>query len=183
MGAHAEARRAKACCIRGGGACVKDWSQITRFVVIYKNEGDCILARASANQSSEMHMFRTAMFMFSVVFALSAVSRFASADIPPPGDPAWIKFGIGAMLEVAEPFPVLRNIAPEGPAALAKLKDGDAVLAIDRAYTKGFRTFDELRIMLEGQKDTSVRLVLLRKHNYGETVLVVDLKRTIRVSQ
>ncbi len=160
---------------------MNDGTRTTRFAVIYKMRVECNLARVAANLSSEILMIRTAMLMFGVFFALSATSRFASADIPPPGDPAWIKYGIGAMLEAAEPFPVLRNIAPEGPAALAKLKDGDAVLAIDRAYTKGFRTFDELRIMLQGQKDTSVRLVLLRKHKHSETVIVVDLKRTIRV--
>ena len=168
---------------RGGGACVKDKTQITRFAAVYKKQGECNLAPATASPSSEMYMIRSVMLMLGVFVALSAMSRFASADIPPPGDPAWIKYSIGATLEAGEPFPVLRNIVPEGPAALAKLKDGDAVLAIGRAYTRGIRTLDELRIVLEGQKDTSVRLVLLRKHNYGETVLVVDLKRTIRVSQ
>jgi len=151
-------------------------------VVIYKKRVECNLAPVAASQSTEILMIRNAMLMLGVFFfALSATSRLASADIPPPGDPAWIKYSIGATLEAAEPFPVLHNIAPEGPAALANLKNGDAVLAFDRAYTKGIRTLDELRIMLEGQKDTSVRLVLLRKHKYGETVIVVDLKRTIRV--
>lgn len=162
---------------------MKAWTRTTRFVVIYKKRVECNLACATASASSEMLMIRTALLMLGGFLALSAMSRFASADIPPPGDPVWIKHSIGATLEAGEPFPVLRNIVPEGPAERAKLRDGDAVLAIDRAYTKGIRTLDELRIMLEGQKDTSVRLVLLRKHNYGETVIVVDLKRTIRVPQ
>ena len=96
----------------------------------------------------------------------------ARADVPPPYD----LFGVGAVLEQAEPYPRLAQIQNGGPAEKSGLKSGDAVIAINGGYAKGGAPFYFFARGLQGPKDSFVELVILRE---GREVFTVKIKRTV----
>lgn len=120
------------------------------------------------------------LIALSVVIVIAGLSAVASrADIPPPGDPYYDPHGIGADLIQGDPFPVLTNVAPDGPAARAGIRDGDGVIAIDGTYTKDGSTLDELRRLLVGNRQIPVQLVLLFSGGDRPSVRVVTVRRTV----
>jgi C-terminal processing protease CtpA/Prc len=110
----------------------------------------------------------------TLLILLFSFGTLARADIPPPYDP----YGIGASLTEAEPFPTLANVKPGSPAALAGLKNGDGVIAIDSAYAKAGPPFYFFARGLQGPQNSKVELVVLRD---GNQVLVRQLVRSVRL--
>ena len=115
-------------------------------------------------------MLRIATLLILIV-SLGALAR---ADIPPPYDP----YGIGVSLAEAEPFPTIAKVAPRSPAALAGLKVGDGVIAIDGAYAKAGPPFYFFARGLQGPQNSKVELIVLRD---GNQVLVRQLVRSVRL--
>jgi C-terminal processing protease CtpA/Prc len=115
--------------------------------------------------------------MLRVVMLLAVALSFAGlarADIPPPYEP----YGIGASLGEAEPFPVIAKIAPGSPAALAGLKVGDGVIAIDGTYAKAGPPFYFFARGLQGPRNSKIEVIILRDK---QQVLVRQLTRTVRI--
>ena len=102
---------------------------------------------------------------------LLVVAAPAGADIPPPYE----LFGIGANVAEAEPFPKMTEVLPKGPAAVAGVREGDAVIAIDGFYSKTQMPFYMFARSVKGKKNSVVELVLLRD---GSNVVVIRVKRT-----
>ena len=97
----------------------------------------------------------------------------AVADVPPPYTP----YAIGATLAEGEPFPKIAHVDSNGPAALAGVKLGDKLLALNGRYAKAKVPFYFFARGLRGPKDSVAELILLR----GEAeVLVIKVKRTVR---
>jgi C-terminal processing protease CtpA/Prc len=109
-----------------------------------------------------------------LVTAIVAAGAFqAAADIPPPYEP----YGIGVTMEQTKSFPAVTKVATGGPAALAGVKVGDQVLALNGVYAKGSAPFYFFARGLTGPKDSVAELIVLR--NEAE-VLVIKAKRTVR---
>lgn len=112
-----------------------------------------------------------ALACFAFLFGLAAFQ--AAADIPPPYD----LYGIGATMMDREPFPAIGNVDKGGPAALAGVKVGDQVLALNGTYSATPAPFYFFARGLEGPKDSVAELIVLRK---DAEVLVIKVKRTVR---
>jgi membrane-associated protease RseP (regulator of RpoE activity) len=109
-----------------------------------------------------------------VVFLGFAGATFQSAaDVPPP----YTLYGIGATMEDGEPFPKIKQVNKGGPAALAGVKAGDQVLALNGTYSGTPAPFYFFARGLQGPKDSMAELILLRNE---AQVLVVKVKRTVR---
>ncbi len=119
---------------------------------------------------------------------IPAISRFASAlfavlalmtvpapkaDIPPPYE----RYGIGATLTEAEPYPVISGVIKGGAADKAGIVNGDAIIAVDGDYARGGVPFYYFAGMLSGRQGTEVELVVL--HDL-RLVRVVKVKRLHR---
>ena len=106
-------------------------------------------------------------------FVIMTGAMTSRADVPPPYDP----YGVGARLDEAEPFPQLAEVQAGGPAALAGLKNGDRVIAINGSYSKNGRVpFYFFARGMRGPKDSVVELFILRDQ---ERVFMVKIKRTV----
>jgi C-terminal processing protease CtpA/Prc len=105
--------------------------------------------------------------------ALAAGVFRATADIPPPYD----LYGIGATMVDAEPFPKIGKVGKASPAALAGVKVGDQVLALNGTYSATPAPFYFFARGLEGPKDSVAEIIVLRKE---AEVLVIKVKRTVR---
>ncbi len=112
--------------------------------------------------------------MRAIAFLVLFVSILfqASADIPPPYDP----YGIGVKMIDATPYPKISQVEKGGPAALAGVKAGDQVLAIDGTYSNSPAPYYFFARGLEGPKDSVAELILLRNN---AQVLVIKVKRTV----
>jgi C-terminal processing protease CtpA/Prc len=114
------------------------------------------------------------LFAFLVAFAAASFAGVfqASADVPPPYD----LYGIGVKMIDATPYPKISQVEKGGPAALAGVKAGDQVLAIDGTYSNSPAPYYFFARGLEGPKDSVAELILLRNN---AQVLVVKVKRTL----
>jgi len=68
------------------------------------------------------------------------------------------------------------SVVKGGPAAVAGVKTGDGVLAVDGTYAKAVPHY-YLERSIRGERGTEVELVLLREER---RVLVVKVKRSLR---
>jgi len=116
-------------------------------------------------------MFRIAMLLAFVCIAWTSGTS-ALADVPPPYE----LYGIGASIADAQPFPKVSTVAPGSPAALAGLKAGDAVIAINGIYSKGGAPFYFFARGLQGPQGSSVELIVLRDNRQ---VLVLKIARSV----
>jgi C-terminal processing protease CtpA/Prc len=119
---------------------------------------------------------------------IPAISRFAAAvvaglalitvpglkaDIPPPYE----RYGIGATLTEAEPYPVISDVIKGGAADKAGIVNGDAIIAVDGDYARGGVPFYYLAGMLAGRQGTEVELVVLHERRLVRVVKVKRLHR------
>ncbi len=116
-------------------------------------------------------MMRVLALLVGAIFAVGAFQ--AAADIPPPYEP----YGIGVTMEQTKSFPAVTKVATGGPAALAGVKVGDQVLALNGVYAKTSAPFYFFARGLTGPQDSVAELIVLR--NEAE-VLVIKAKRTVR---
>lgn len=112
------------------------------------------------------------MVGLAMIFGLSCAFQ-AAADIPPP----YTVYGIGAVMESAEPYPKITKVVMGGPAALAGVQIGDQVLAVNGTYSKTRAPFYFFARGLTGPQDSFAELILLRD---DAQVLVIKVKRTVR---
>jgi C-terminal processing protease CtpA/Prc len=121
----------------------------------------------------------TRLFALTLI-ALVAVAGWAMpgrADVPPPYDP----YGIGARLEEGKPFPRLTDFHKNGPADVAGLKKGDAVIAIDGDYSAAGRVpFYFYARGMQGPRNSAVELVILRD---DQRVFTVKIVRTVALKK
>jgi C-terminal processing protease CtpA/Prc len=97
----------------------------------------------------------------------------AGADVPPPYD----LYGIGATMADAESFPKIDKVDKGGPAALAGVKVGDQVLAVDGTYSATPAPFYFFARRLDGPRGSVAEIIVLR----GQAeVRVIKIKRTVR---
>ncbi|MFM9864722.1 MAG: PDZ domain-containing protein [Micropepsaceae bacterium] len=108
-----------------------------------------------------------------LVFVFGLAAFKVSADVPPPYD----LYGIGATMVDREPFPTIGKVDKGGPAALAGVKLGDQVLALNGTYSATLAPFYFFARGLEGPKDSVAEVIVLRKDT---EVLVIKVKRTVR---
>ena len=109
---------------------------------------------------------------FVLLLAAALLPWVVHSDVPPPYEP----HGIGVTLQETEGFPKIVSFAKGSPAALAGVKSGDAVIAVDGTYSKAVPQY-YLERSIRGEKGTEVELVLLREER---RVLVVKVKRSLR---
>jgi C-terminal processing protease CtpA/Prc len=95
------------------------------------------------------------------------------ADVPPPYEP----YGIGVMMDQGDPFPKITSVAKGSPAALAGVKVGDQVIALNGTYSKTSAPFYFFARGLQGPKNSFAQVIVLRD---GAQVLVFKVKRTVR---
>ena len=120
-------------------------------------------------------MMRVLAFVVAI-FAISVAGAFhAAADIPPPYDP----YGIGVTMEETKSFPKIAKVDAGGPAALAGVKAGDQILALNGTYSKTSAPFYFFARGLTGPKDSVAEVIVLRN---DLQVLVIKVKRTVRRS-
>jgi C-terminal processing protease CtpA/Prc len=112
-----------------------------------------------------------AFLVVSAAIFLAGVFQ-ASADVPPPYD----LYGIGVKMIDATPYPKISQVDKGGPAALAGVKAGDQVLAIDGTYSNSPAPFYFFARGLHGPKDSVAELILLRNN---AQVAVIKIKRTV----
>ena len=112
--------------------------------------------------------------MVGLAMAFGLVGAFqAAADVPPP----YTVYGIGAVMESAEPYPKITMLVKGGPAALAGVLVGDQVLALNGGYSKTRVPFYFFARGLTGPQDSFAELIVLRN---DAQVLVIKVKRTVR---
>ena len=115
------------------------------------------------------------MRVLAVLLLVAGVSVLApaGADVPPPYD----LYGIGATLADAEPFPKIDKVDKGGPAALAGVKVGDQVLALNGMYSATSAPFYFFARGMDGPRGSVAELIVLR----GQAeVRVIKVKRTVR---
>lgn len=118
-------------------------------------------------------MMRVVAFLLLVAGVSVAGLVPAGADVPPPYD----LYGIGATLADAEPFPKIDKVDKAGPAALAGVKVGDQVLALNGTYSATSAPFYFFARGMDGPKGSVAELIVLR----GQAeVRVIKVKRTVR---
>lgn len=114
-----------------------------------------------------------ALAFLVLVVAVSVTGVFqAAADVPPPYDP----YGIGVKMVDGVPYPKISQVDKGGPAALAGVKAGDQVLAVDGTYSNSPAPFYFFARGLEGPKDSVAELIVLRNN---AQVFVIKVKRTV----
>jgi C-terminal processing protease CtpA/Prc len=113
------------------------------------------------------------MRVLAFLVLLVGISIPAGADVPPPYDP----YGIGATMVDATPFPKIGTVDKGGPAALAGVKVGDQVLALNGMYSATPAPFYFFARGLQGPKGSVAELIVLRN---DAQVLVIKVKRTVR---
>ncbi|MBP6011438.1 MAG: PDZ domain-containing protein [Alphaproteobacteria bacterium] len=118
-------------------------------------------------------MMRFVAFLVLLAGVSAAVVLPAGADVPPPYD----LYGIGATMADAEPFPKIDKVDKAGPAALAGVKIGDQILALNGTYSATSAPFYFFARGLDGPRGSVAELIVLR----GQAeVRVVKVKRTVR---
>ena len=109
-----------------------------------------------------------------LLIAVSLAGVFhAAADVPPPYD----LYGIGVTMKDGVPFPRIATVDKDGPAALAGVKAGDQVLALNGTYSASPAPFYFFARGLTGPKDSMAEVIVLRN---DAQVLVIKVKRTVR---
>jgi len=122
-------------------------------------------------------MTRLLALLLVVFVAVIAWASSGRADMPPPYDP----YGIGARLEEGEPFPRLTDFHKNGPADVAGLKKGDAVIAIDGDYSAAGRVpFYFFARGMQGPRNSRVELVILRD---DQRVFTVKIVRSVAIKK
>lgn len=110
--------------------------------------------------------------VIGIVIALVTFTE-PKADIPPPYE----RYGIGATLTEAEPYPVISGVVKGGAADKAGIVNGDAVIAVDGDYARSGVPFYYLAGMLSGRQGTEVELVVLHDRRLVRVVKVKRLHR------
>jgi C-terminal processing protease CtpA/Prc len=125
----------------------------------------------------EVGMTRLFALLLVAFVAAAAWASSGRADMPPPFDP----YGIGARLEEGQPFPRLTDFHKNGPADVAGLKKGDAVIAIDGDYSAAGRVpFYFFARGMQGPRNSTVELVILRN---DQQVFTVKIVRTVALKK
>lgn len=114
---------------------------------------------------------RYCAFGLLLIFALS-LPWAVHSDVPPP----YVPHGVGVELKETQGFPAVASVIKGSPAAVAGVKTGDGVLAVDGTYARAVPHY-YLERSIRGEKGTEVELVLLREER---RVLVVKVKRSLR---
>ena len=118
-------------------------------------------------------MMRVLAFVVSVVGISMAGAFHAAADIPPP----YVLYGVGATMEETKSLPKITKVDAGGPAALAGVKAGDQVLALDGTYSKAPMPFYYFARSLTGPRNSVAEVIVVRN---DAQVLVIKVKRTVR---
>lgn len=82
--------------------------------------------------------------------------------------------GIGAYLDVKDGYVVIKSPIKGSPAEKAGIRPGDKILQIDDTPADGL-SVDEVQALILGEKDTKVRLVLMRDPD--DQVIEVEITR------
>ena len=108
------------------------------------------------------------------VFILFAFSLpwVVQSDVPPP----YVPHGVGVELKETDGFPEVISVIKGSPAAVAGVKRGDSIIAVDGTFSKAVPHYFLAR-SIRGEEGTKVELVLLRD---ARRVIVVNVKRSLR---